>query len=228
MIVVVVGTGTDVGKTHVTCALLRAAVDAGLAARGWKPLASGARGPFGDDALAHAEAARAAPIAPGHVFEPPVSPHLAARAAGVDVSIPALVDRARALAGSLDLLLVETAGGLFSPVTDAHANDELVRALAPTAVLLVAPDRLGVLHDVAATRLAGRARQVEVSATVLSAPPAPDASTGTNAAELASSAGVDVVAVFPRAAPVRPTSLAAAQATLAALGVSLIHTIPNI
>lgn len=221
MIVLVVGTGTDVGKTHVTCALLRAAVDGGVAALGWKPVASGAHGAYGDDALAHAVAARAAPVAPMHVFEPPVSPHLAARAAGAHISVEALVDRARSLATTCEVLFVETAGGLFSPMNDAHANDQLARALAPDRTLLVAPDRLGVLHDVAATEIAARARHVELSVAVLSAPPAPDASTGTNAAELATCLGRGVAAVFPRAAFDAPTSLAAARQTLAALDVTL-------
>lgn len=220
MIVLVVGTGTDVGKTHVTCALLRAAVDGGVAARAWKPVASGARDALGDDARMHAVAARAAPVAPMHVFEPPISPHLAARAAGVHVSVDALVDRARALASSCEVLLVETAGGLFSPLNDAHANDQLARALGADRALLVAPDRLGVLHDVTATEIAARARRVELPTVALSAPAAPDPSTGTNAAELAARLGRDVAAVFPRASFDAPSSRAAARATLAALGVA--------
>jgi dethiobiotin synthetase len=39
--IVVVGTGTEVGKTHVTTALVRAAVRAGLQAVGLKPVESG-------------------------------------------------------------------------------------------------------------------------------------------------------------------------------------------
>lgn len=221
MIVLVVGTGTDVGKTHVTASLLRAAYDGGVHARAWKPIASGAHDAYGDDAHTHAVASRAAPIAPLHVFVPPVSPHLAARMAGVRVSVEEVVDGARALATTCEWLFVETAGGLFSPVDDAHANDQLARALAPERVLLVAPDRLGVLHDVAATQIAASARRVELSVAVLSAPAQPDASTGTNARELSTCIGRDVAAVFPRAPFDAEGSLAAARATLHALGLTL-------
>ena len=221
MIVLVVGTGTDVGKTHVTCALLRAAVDGGVAARAWKPVASGAHDAYGEDAVAHGVAARTAPVRPLHAFAPAVSPHLAARGVGVHVHVESIVDHARAMATTCELLFIETAGGLFSPINDAHANDQLARALAPQRVLLVAPDRIGVIHDLAATLIAGAARRVEPSVTVLSSPRDRDASTGTNAAELSVCIGCQVSAVFPRASFDADASRAPALATLHALSVSL-------
>jgi dethiobiotin synthetase len=71
--------------------------------------------------------------------------------------------------------------------------------LEPHSLLLVVPDRLGVLHDVAATTRAARACGLAVSGIVVVAPEHPDTSTGTNTAELAVVTQIPVVATLPRA-----------------------------
>lgn len=185
-----VGTGTDVGKTHVACALLAHLREAAVPALGYKPVATGARG-RAEDALAHAEAGGHDYVAPTYAFEPPVSPHLAAREAGVEIEPARIRTRADELERRGGVLVVETAGGLFTP-----PNPEIVRALLPAAVVLVAPDRLGVLHDVTACV---RAADVPIVAIALSAPAAPDASTGTNARELLRLGIGNMFSIFPRA-----------------------------
>jgi dethiobiotin synthetase len=213
VIVIVVGTGTDVGKTHVSCALLAHAARAGMRVSAWKPVVSGASPGDGDHvSLAAALGAEAEP--PLFTFADPISPHLCARRAGVAISVDAIAARALELeAGGVDALLVETAGGLFSPLGQGVFTVDLCLALPSARVLLVAPDRLGVLHDVAATLLAGQGRGLAAPAVALSAPALPDASTGTNARELAWALGVEVAAVFPRASMDTPQiELAAAEA----------------
>jgi dethiobiotin synthetase len=82
--------------------------------------------------------------------------------------------------------LIETAGGLFSPLSRGTTNLDLALALEPALWILVAHDGLGVLHDVRTTLLALRAMTNRTpDYLVLSASRAPDASTGTNARELA-------------------------------------------
>jgi dethiobiotin synthetase len=80
--------------------------------------------------------------------------------------------------------VVETAGGALSPLSDTETNLDLARALEPAELVLVAPDALGVLHDVRATWTAMRALLREPDQLVLCRARPPDASTGTNAAEL--------------------------------------------
>jgi dethiobiotin synthetase len=217
MRIVLVGTGTDVGKTHVACALLAAAHARGVGCRGYKPVATGVGvGARCDDAAWHAKAACADYVHPTYEFVPPVSPHLAAREAGVTIDVATIAQRAAELDGpALDVHVIETAGGLFSPLADRVTNADLVRALAPARVVLVAPDRIGVLHDVNATVRAARAEGITLEV-VLSAPAVPDASTGTNAAELERLGIAHVLATFPRALWDTPASLAAAHAVLSA------------
>jgi len=216
---IVAGTGTDVGKTFVTCALLVALRRRRVRVGAWKPVASGVQGESSPDSDAHA-AALGAPVPPPlHLFLPPISPHLAARQAGVFLELDALAARARALAEGHEVFLVETAGGLFTPLSEKTTNADLARALGGH-LLLVAPDRLGVLHDLGATLRAARAVGLSEAVVVLSAPERPDASSGSNAAEVERTLGQRVASVFPRGAVEDEAIQRSAEATLTALGLS--------
>lgn len=187
MIVFVVGTGTDVGKTHVTAALMNVAPGAGA----WKPVATGMSDAMGEDA--RTIGAKEPPL---YAFEPPISPHLAARRENITIRAKAIAERAVQLARGYDLFFVESAGGLFSPISESETNFDIARALGGT-MLLVAPDRLGVLHDITATVRAANLSPI----LALTAPATPDASTGTNADEIRRLKLAPRVIEFPRAAP---------------------------
>lgn len=179
MIVYVVGTGTDVGKTHVAAALARISK---LPA--WKPVVSGG--------LEDVERLGAA--APLVALKEPISPHLAARREGVELSAKAIVDATK------ETMIVESAGGLYSPLSDDETNADVAMLYGDRAlVVLVAPDRLGVLHDVGACVRAAEADGITFAAVALSAPAQADASTGTNAAEIERLGLAGTVVTFPRA-----------------------------
>jgi dethiobiotin synthetase len=213
--VFVVGTGTDVGKTHVASALARAAREAGLRVAAWKPFATGCA-TTSDDAERLAEGAGQL-VAPMYLFGDPVSPHLAARREGSAVSLDRVAARARELGADADFVVIEGAGGLFSPITDDATHVELARLLAPCALVLVTTDRLGVLHDVKAVRVAAHAEGLELRGVVLSAPAAADSSTGTNATELERLGLGPVLAEFPRAGSAAPATLTSGRRLFAAL-----------
>jgi dethiobiotin synthetase len=194
--IVVAGTGTEVGKTHVTACLLAHARSGGRRARGYKPVATGVSERC-DDAEQHALASDIAYLAPTFAYRKPVSPHLAAREEGRPIDLDVICHRAQELAVGHEDLIVESAGGLFSPLSETLTNADLVQRLSPAAVVLVAPDRLGVLHDVGACLHAARARGLAVDALVLSTPSRPDGSTGSNAEELARIGLGPVAGVFP-------------------------------
>ncbi len=194
----IVGTGTDVGKTHVSACLLLEARRRGVVARAYKPVATGVDDVC-EDAARHAAALDAPVVPPTFSYRRPVSPHLAAREERRPVELPRIAARADELAGGAELLLIESAGGLFSPLGDGETNATLALLLSPALVVLVAADRLGVLHDVRACRLAARSVGVRIDALVLSAPPAADASTGENGRELEALGLGPVAGAFPRA-----------------------------
>ena len=200
--VIVLGCGTEVGKTRISVALLRELGRRNFPTMGLKPVESGLAPSTGHEpppssdayALALASSLRPARPYPRYGFAAPVSPHLAARQSGTEivlqqavawvtqseVAMTPLVASARALWS-----IVETAGGVFSPLTIEAANFDLALALDPAIWVLVAADALGVLHEVSATLQAMRARGRMPDHLVLSGARTPDASTGSNAAELA-------------------------------------------
>ncbi|SRR6266542_1409182 len=223
---VIVGTGTGVGKTHVGCALLRGWAERHIAALGLKPIETGiaASHPLaspdepaaGSDALKLRQAGGTFHVKHSpYAFPEAVSPHLAARRAGSRIELRAV----RRWVGEhvAPVVVIETAGGLFTPLADGATNLDLALALRPCTMLLVAPDRLGVLHDVTATLGLAAARGQRITHIVLSAPETPDPSTGRNGAELARLGIVQPLAIFPRADERDPATLAAAGATIAAL-----------
>jgi dethiobiotin synthetase len=199
LLVIVTGVGTAIGKTHVAEALLHAW---GRRSRvtGLKPIESGVEPGVDTDAARLARASTFHVKQQGIALRAPLSPHLAARRENVAISVPEivrLVDDAREAAEGV---LVELPGGLFTPIADDALNLDLALRLRADVTLLVAPDRLGVLHDtISAVRAATSALRID--AVLLVAPDQPDASTGTNAAEIERHARIAVAAVLPRAPP---------------------------
>jgi dethiobiotin synthetase len=221
MIVAVVGTGTGVGKTHVAAALLRYLRAGGRSPLGWKPAESGIADPLvaGEDEAALAEAC--GERAPTVRLAAPLAPHLAAKRQGRELPSESFAATLEELAGLWPIVVLELAGGLFSPFDERQDNAEWLAALPPPlrqrlALLLVAPDRLGVLHDVSAAVRAAAALGLLPAAIALSAPASRDDSSGDNAAELAARPLTRDLAVFalPRA-PVAELSTSEVLAALA-------------
>lgn len=192
--IVIAGTGTAVGKSYLTRRLREAL---GVSAIALKPIETGYDRARSD---AFEIAAADAAVEPLYTFDEPVSVHLAARSAGVLVDLSKVVDwvAAKEARFGVELSLVESAGGLFSPVDDLGSdNGDLIQQLAARGWVLVAPNRLGVLHDVRATLLAATSRQLSPTAIVLSGTSV-DASSASNAAELVRfSAGAPVFEIAP-------------------------------
>lgn len=172
--VVVTGTDTGVGKTTVSCALLR-----GLRARGvhlhpWKPVETGCGG--GDpvtatDAWRLARAAgredRVDDVGPLRL-RLPASPRRAARAEGAAVSLDTLRGHAQRLVAQGNRLLVEGAGGLLVPLDDRATFADLIAALGLPA-LVVARDALGTINHTLLTVEALQRREIPLVGVALNA-----------------------------------------------------------
>lgn len=147
----VTGTDTGVGKTRVSCALLRAFRQRGLRAVGMKPVAAGAidtpAGPRSEDALALLDAGLRAPydtVNP-YLFAPPIAPHVAAAQVGVSIDFDRILSRHAELVRDHDLVVVEGAGGFLVPLGPDCDFADLTIALAAPVVLVVGL-RLGCLN----------------------------------------------------------------------------------
>jgi dethiobiotin synthetase len=158
--VYVTGTDTGVGKTVASCALLHALRARGLRATGMKPVASGcARGDDGwrsEDALAliDASAVRAAYALHNPFALPaPTAPQLAARDAGIAVTLAPIQAAYAALQAHGEAVVVEGVGGWAAPLAHGFEQADLVRAL-DVPVVMVVGLRLGCLSH---ARLTARA-----------------------------------------------------------------------
>lgn len=142
----ITGTDTGVGKTVLTALLLRYLRADGIRAVAVKPLCSGGR----EDA----EALRRAQgglftldeINPWH-FRAPLAPVLAARIEGRKVLKQELLSFLEAWAARCDVLLVEGAGGLLSPLGEGFDARDLIDKLSAQTIV-AAPNRLGTVNQV--------------------------------------------------------------------------------
>lgn len=149
----IAGTDTDVGKTTIATGLLRAAHNLGRSTLAAKPVASGCtvspKGLRNSDALALIDESsiklpyeQVNPFA----FEPAIAPHVAAREAGVALSVPTLRDAMQQiLAHGADFTLIEGAGGWRVPLSD-HANLSDLAVALKLPVILVVGVRLGCIN----------------------------------------------------------------------------------
>lgn len=160
----VTGTDTGVGKTLVSAGLLHALARHHRRVVGMKPVAAGLV-PWGEDwasedaiALRSASTLTVPPALDNPVLLPdPLSPHIAAARAGVEIDIAAIVTSYQALAAQADAVVVEGAGGFLVPLTDTLTGADLAQALALPVVLVVGM-RLGCLNHALLTAEAIRAR----------------------------------------------------------------------
>ncbi len=138
----ITGTDTHVGKTWATVALMRYFKSQGRSVIGLKPVASGCTVRNGmlinEDALLLQENATVKldyqSINP-YAYELPVSPHIAGKDDPVDLAV--IVDGFSAIKTQAQIILVEGAGGWYSPLNDRQDNSDLAHALALPVVLVV-------------------------------------------------------------------------------------------
>jgi len=155
------GTDTEVGKTLIAAALLHAAVAQGLRALGMKPVAAG--GAEDVDALVAAGNV----VAPRECVNPyllrePLSPHIAARRDGATIDLDHIARCFEELRGRADFLVVEGAGGIRVPLSDAHDGADLAVRLGLPLILVVGL-RLGCLNHALLTGESIRARGLRLA-----------------------------------------------------------------
>jgi dethiobiotin synthetase len=192
----ITGTDTDVGKTYVAALIARSLMVSGRRVGVYKPAASGclrdAQGNVvSDDAVALWEAAGRSgeleQVCPQR-FAAPLAPHLAARAEGREID-------ARLLRMGIDpwrhceIVLVEGAGGLMSPLGDTEYVADLAADFG-FPLIVVSRNVLGTINATLQTLITASVyrRGLKVAGVVLNhpAPPAADdLSRATNQSELA-------------------------------------------
>jgi dethiobiotin synthetase len=178
--VFITGTDTGVGKTVISTWLVEHLTATGRVVAAFKPLCSGGR----TDAHAlRAAAGNRLPldvVNPWH-FWPEVTPLLAARLERRTVSVANVVRHIRTHGAGADVVVVEGAGGLLSPLLIDGDAPELIRALR-ARIVVVAANRLGAIHQCRAVHAALPAAARRGAQFVLVEQARPDSSAATNPA----------------------------------------------
>ena len=209
--VFVTATGTDVGKTFVTAALVRHLRGAGATVDAFKPVVSGfdpANAESSDPGILLGALGRAVTddaidrIAPWR-FAAPLSPDLAAKAEGRSVDFAALVEFSRNAAYGRGTIFIEGVGGIMVPLDETHTVLDWMSALR-IPVLLVAGSYLGTIsHTLTALHVLAQ-RNLDIAGVVVSESTAPGASLDDTVATIARFAvPIDVIGV-PRLLPGAP------------------------
>jgi len=192
----ITGTDTRVGKTVLTALLTRHLRERGVNAVALKPICSGGR----DDACALRAAMNAAltsyEINPWH-FHAPLAPLLAARRERKQVKLADVLAHVRMMQKRFDMVLVEGAGGLLSPLGGNFDSRDLITALGATP-MVVCPNRLGAVNQVLLTLAALPRSASRRARVVLMSPSKPDSSTNTNAGLLAEFLDAKRIFCLPR------------------------------
>ncbi len=202
----ITGTDTGVGKTYVAALIARSLVATGLRVGVYKPAASGCSPDaedrlVSDDAVALWEAAGR----PGELervcpqrFAAPLAPHLAARAEGGMIDSKLLRRGLNYWKSRSDILLVEGAGGLMSPMGERECVADLAHDFG-FPLIIVSRNVLGTINSTLQTLFTAAHYRggLPVAGVVLNHPALPvadDVSLATNGIELAARCKVPLLA----------------------------------
>lgn len=191
----ITGTGTGVGKTYVAALIAKELREAGRSVGVYKPVASGCEFRGGKLVSPDAVALWTAAGQPGtleavcpQVFAAPLAPHLAARAEVRRVDAALLRSGLDYWREMCDVVLVEGAGGLMSPISDDDYNADLAEAFG-FPLVVVAANELGTINATLQTLVTAATYRdgLNVAGIVLNSPRKveDDRSVDSNADELA-------------------------------------------
>ena len=195
------GTDTDVGKTWSTVALMRALQRQGHIVAGMKPVAAGCiwteAGLRNQDALLlqqHASRTFDYDLINPYAFEAAVSPHSAR--GDVEVSLGRIVRAHELLKSQVDVLLLEGAGGWYSPLSQTFDNAQLAMAL-QLPVIIVVGMRLGCINHALLTWRAVRSSALPCAGWIAVTLDADMPAFGDNLAFLQASIDAPLLGVLP-------------------------------
>jgi dethiobiotin synthetase len=209
----VTSSGTGIGKTCVTIALLAELEAAGRRARALKPVASGfdSSHPEDSDTGLLLAAQKLAPI-PANLdavspwrFAAPLSPDMAAAREGRTIDFAALTAFCHAAAPGA-ITLIEGVGGVMVPLTSRHTVLDWIAAIEAPALVVVGSYLGSLSHSLTAVH-ALRTRGVPIAGIVVSQSLDEPVATAETVDTLGRFVGTVPIAVLPRGgrAPLLPT-----------------------
>ncbi|GAA3550493.1 dethiobiotin synthase [Streptomyces osmaniensis] len=198
-VLVITGTGTEVGKTVTTAAVAAAARGAGRSVAVLKAAQTGVRPDEDGDAQEVARLAGPVTTAELARYPDPLAPATAARRAGREAVRPhEIAEAAAKLAAEHDLVLVEGAGGLLVRFDESGGTLAEAAELMAAPVLVVASAGLGTLNTTELTARELRRRGLDLLGVVIGSwPEEADLASRCNVADLPEVAGAPLLGAVP-------------------------------
>lgn len=191
----VTGTDTEVGKT-----VLSALLCASLSANYWKPIQTGAEdGTDRETVMRLAGIGEERTLSEAYRFDPPVSPHLAARWAHTRIHLETIRIPPQA---ETQALIVEGAGGVYVPINERHFMLDLMAQL-NLPVILAARSSLGTINHTLLSLSALRSARLPLHGVVLIGEP-----NGDNREAIQQYSRARILGEIPRLAHLDRTQLA--------------------
>ncbi len=194
----ITGTDTGVGKTVLTVLLANFLRERGVNVAALKPVCSGNRNDARKIFAAMDGELSLNEINPWH-FRAAVAPTLAAKLEKKSVKLSQSLAHVRAMQKRFDVLLVEGAGGLLSPLGEGFNSRDLISALRAIPIV-VAQNKIGAVNQVLLTLEALPKNLRAKARVVLMSPSKPDSSTDSNAKLLGQFFGPQKILSLPRLA----------------------------
>ena len=166
---IIAGTGTDIGKTFTTCALLHSASQSAVAAQAYKPIISGWVETDDTDTAQILKAGNHQQTQENishWKLKAPLSPHIAARKENTHIALNELVDWTKNNCQGDGLNLIEAVGGVAVPINDEHTTLDWMKALG-LPVILVTGSYLGSISHTLTAIMALRQAGLTIKALVV-------------------------------------------------------------
>lgn len=148
----ITGTDTEIGKTFVTAALLRAFAKQSLRTIGMKPVAAGAELVDGvwhnedvDSLMAASNVVASQELIVPYLMQAAAAPHIVASLENVQFDLAHIVASYQQLHAMSDVVLIEGVGGFCVPLNDEVSTVDMAQALG-LPVILVVGMRLGCIN----------------------------------------------------------------------------------
>lgn len=170
----ITATGTDIGKTYISGLLVKKLRETNYNCGYYKPVLSGMirEGnkliPMDCKHVVETSGLNIEPInCLSYSFEEAVSPHLAAKRAGIEIDINKILNDYNKLSDNYDYMIIEGAGGVTCPIKEeTYLMWNLIKDL-NTDVVIVADGGLGTINSVLTTYEYLKNRKINIKGFIL-------------------------------------------------------------
>jgi dethiobiotin synthetase len=169
----ITGVDTDIGKTFVSIGLCKNLFEKGCKVGYFKPLQSGAyleNGILKAPDIEELKKVVSIPNGYSYLLKGEVSPYLASKLSDVKINFEKIKKDIEDFSSSLDITVIEGAGGLYCPCCDNKTFADLIKEL-NIPVIIVSTPSLGRLNHILMTVECAKEKNIEIKGIIINKMP---------------------------------------------------------